>query len=70
MASKPLIQCFIDDINVVIDKYRDTGITVGEMIGAFQVLVFDLWLQLRGANMDRGGDLPQGFPDQFPEGDN
>ena len=66
MASKPLIQHFVDDINKVIDKYRDSGLTLGEVAGVFALAQLDLWAEWRGANMGRDDDLPSGDPDIFP----
>lgn len=40
---KPLIQCFADDLNILIDKYRDQGVTFGEAIGAMEIAKLDLW---------------------------
>jgi hypothetical protein len=40
---KPLIQQFQDDLCCVIDKFRDQGLTVGESIGAIELLKLDLW---------------------------
>ena len=41
--SKPLAQQFQDDINSVIDKYRDEGLTVCEAIGVIELSKLDLW---------------------------
>jgi len=40
---KPIIQQFQDDIEAVIDKYRDQGITFGEAIGAIEMVKISLW---------------------------
>jgi len=69
MSNKPIIQQFTDDINRVIDKYRDTGITIGEIVGAFEIAQLDLLSEFRAANRDRSDDLPQGFPDIYPDGE-
>jgi len=41
--NKPLVQQFQDDINAVIDKYRDEGLTVSEAVGAIELSKLDLW---------------------------
>ena len=43
MASKSVIQHLVDDINSVIDKYRNSGLSVGETIGAFQMAILDIY---------------------------
>ena len=40
---KPLVQHLQDDINAVIDKYRDEGVTVAETIGALEITKLDLF---------------------------
>ena len=65
MANKPLIQHFVDEINVVIDKYRDSGITIGEIMGIFALAQIDLAIEMKGAQMDRDDDLPIGDPGLF-----
>ena len=37
MSQKPLVQHFQDDIDAVIDKYRDEGITVSETMGVLEL---------------------------------
>ena len=39
----PLIQLFQDEINKVVDKYRDEGLTLGEAIGALELVKLDLY---------------------------
>jgi hypothetical protein len=39
----PLIDLFSIEINSIIDKYRDEGLTVGEAIGAIEIIKLDLW---------------------------
>lgn len=43
MAIPPLVQQFQDEINGVIDKYRDEGLTLSEAIGAIELTKLDLW---------------------------
>jgi hypothetical protein len=69
MSKKPIIQQFTDDVNKVIDKYRDTGITIGEIIGAFEIAQLDLLAEFHAANEDRSDDLPRGFPDIYLDGE-
>jgi hypothetical protein len=38
MSSKPIVQCFTDDLQKVVDKYRDSGLTVAEAVGALSLL--------------------------------
>ena len=40
---KPIIQQFQDELSKVVDKYRDQGITLGESIGAIELVKLDLW---------------------------
>lgn len=42
MDGKPIGQHFSDEINAVVDKFRDQGITVGEVLGALEVLKWEL----------------------------
>ena len=67
MPNKPLIQQFTDEINLVIDKYRDSGITIGEIIGAFEIAQLELLAEFHAANRDRQDDLPEGFPGFDPD---
>ena len=39
----PLIDLFSTEINSIIDKYRDEGLTVGEAIGAIEIIKLDLY---------------------------
>ncbi len=68
MSQKPIIQHLVDDVNNVIDKYRDEGITVGEVVGVFQLAILDIWAEW-AMKMKGGDDLPSGSPDIFPEED-
>lgn len=38
MSVKPLSQSFTDDVDAVVDKYRDQGITVSEVVGALELV--------------------------------
>lgn len=40
---KPIAQQFKDDLQTVVDKYYDQGITLSEAIGAIELLKLDLW---------------------------
>ena len=42
MSSKPVVQCLQDDINELIDKYRDSGITLSETIGCIELIKHDI----------------------------
>ena len=45
--SKPLSQQFQDEINEVIKKYCDQGITNCEAIGVLEIIKIDLWESLQ-----------------------
>ena len=47
MDGKPLVNQFIEDINSVIDKYRDQGLMVSETIGAIEMVKLDIYNELR-----------------------
>jgi hypothetical protein len=34
----PLVQLFQDDLQKVVDKYRDEGLTFGEGVGAIEIV--------------------------------
>lgn len=40
---KPIAQQFKDDLQAVVNKYYDQGITLSEAIGAIELLKLDLW---------------------------
>jgi len=42
MAEKPLQQQFQDDIDKVVDKYRDQGLTVGGAVGVLIMVALDV----------------------------
>ena len=44
MASKPIVQSFSDDLMAVIDKYREQGITVSEVVGAIELVKMNIIL--------------------------
>jgi hypothetical protein len=43
MDGQPLIDQFQDDIEVVVDKYRDVGLDFGSIIGTLEMCKLDLW---------------------------
>lgn len=45
MSSKPLCQCFEEELNAVIDKYRDQGLTYGESFGVLESVKLNLWYE-------------------------
>ena len=47
---KPLIQQFQDDLDEVVDKYREQGLTLGESIGAIEIVKLDLWREQTGSD--------------------
>ena len=47
MDGKPLIQHFADDLQAVVDKYRNQGLTIGEAIGAIEIVKLDLYEDLQ-----------------------
>ena len=55
--NKPIIQQFQDDLVVVVDKYRDEGITIGEVIGCFELTKIDLWSEF----VEAQDNLNEGF---------
>ena len=42
MSLKPLVDCFHDDIEAVVDKYRNEGITLSEVIGCLELIKMDI----------------------------
>ena len=38
MATKPLVQTFYDELDAVVKKYCDNGLTVSEAIGSLELL--------------------------------
>jgi len=43
LDGKPIAQQFQDDLNSLIDNYRDQGITLSETVGAIELVKLDLW---------------------------
>jgi hypothetical protein len=43
MDGKPIVMQFQDDIDSLVDKYRSQGVTLGEMIGTFEIVKLNLW---------------------------
>lgn len=56
MNGEPLSVRFSMDIHAVVDKYRDQGITVGEILGA--LLMVQAVLVKEALEPDEDGDLP------------
>lgn len=46
MSLPPLINQFSYDLNSVVDKYRDQGLTTGEAIGAIEILKLQLFNEI------------------------
>jgi hypothetical protein len=46
MSSKPISQQFQDELCEVIDRHRDQGITISEVIGCFELVKLDLWKEV------------------------
>ena len=44
---KPMIQIFQDEIEAVVRRYYDQGLTLGEAVGALEVVKLDLWRNQR-----------------------
>jgi len=38
MSSAPIVELFTRDIDSVVDKYREEGITVAEVVGALELV--------------------------------
>jgi len=47
MSNKPIIQQFTDDINRVINKYRDCGLKSSQLQIVFLHSFLDLWLAMK-----------------------
>jgi uncharacterized protein (DUF433 family) len=45
MTGKPLVQQFQDEVNLIIDKFRSSGITMAEVIGALEIVKIDLHME-------------------------
>ena len=43
MADKPLIGYFHDDIEDVLEKYFDMGLTIGEAVGTLDIIKMNIW---------------------------
>lgn len=48
--NKPLCVQMEEEINAVIDRYRDQGITYGENIGILECVKLNLWYEQQRAN--------------------
>jgi len=42
MAEKPLIQQFQDDLNAVVDKYRNQRLTIAAAVGVLEIIKMDV----------------------------
>ena len=47
MSLKPLADLFMEDVERVVDKYRDEGITYAEVIGVIELIKIDLYKDAR-----------------------
>ena len=47
MSLKPLSDLFMEDVERVVDKYRDEGVTYTEVIGVLEVIKIDLYKEAR-----------------------
>ena len=45
--TKPLVAQFEDDINIVIDKYREQGLTIAEFVGTIETVKIEAYLGQR-----------------------
>ena len=52
----PLIQQFQDELFAVVDKYRDNGLTLGEAVGAIELVKLTLWIECHEADEDEDPD--------------
>ena len=52
---KPIIQQFQDELNAVVDRYRNEGITFGEAIGSLEIVKLDLHSELLEEEDELGG---------------
>ncbi len=43
--SAPIMHQFQDELNAVLDKFRDQGLTYGEALGAIETFKLDLWME-------------------------
>jgi len=47
VATIPLVQQFQEDIDSIIDKYREEGLTLSEAIGTIELTKLDLWHEVQ-----------------------
>ncbi len=47
MSLKPVVQCLVDDLNAVLEKYSDIEVTNVEAIGALEFVKLDLFERMR-----------------------
>ncbi len=50
---EPVMHQFQNEVNSVLDKYRDQGLTYGEAVGALENVKLDLWFEQQGDNIRR-----------------
>lgn len=43
MSTKPIGQAFVDDVDAIVEKYRESGITLAETIGGLEIIKLDLY---------------------------
>ncbi len=46
MSAKPLAQCLVDDLENVLKKYRDQGVSYAETIGVIEILKNDVLFEM------------------------
>lgn len=44
---EPLVSVFANELQAVVNKFRDEGLTVGEALGAIEILKLELWQDQR-----------------------
>lgn len=64
MPNKPVIQQFIDDINDVIDTYRDKGLKSSQLQVVFLHAMLELWLEMKQERLK--GTSDEDFPAHDP----
>lgn len=57
MSNSPLIDKFQDEVNGVIQKYNDQGLTLGEAIGVLEIVKLDMWQAQKEIEYDPYNDL-------------
>ncbi len=54
MAVKPLVQTFYDELDEVVKKYCDNGLTVSEAIGVLELLKLSIYEAHKASEGDNG----------------